>query len=66
MGSTFIEYLTRLRMDKARQYLKTTDLRSQDIAERIGYTDAHYFRYLFKKSTGMSPREYRISGKDGS
>ncbi|MDR1569303.1 MAG: response regulator [Oscillospiraceae bacterium] len=59
MGVTFIEYLTRLRMDKARAYLRSTDLRSQDIAERIGYADVHYFRYLFKKSTGMSPRDYR-------
>lgn len=58
-GSTFIEYLTRLRMDKARELLLTTSLRSGDIAQRVGYRDPHYFSYTFKKNYGMSPRDYR-------
>jgi len=59
MGLTFIEYITRLRLEKACKYLRESDLRSDDIAERIGYSDTRYFRYLFKKGIGMSPREYR-------
>ncbi|MDR2506329.1 MAG: response regulator [Oscillospiraceae bacterium] len=64
MGMTFLEYLTRLRMTKAQSYLLETDLRSIDIAERIGYTDTRYFRYLFKKNTGVSPREFRSAARD--
>ncbi len=61
MGLTFIEYLTQLRMDRAKEYLKTTDFSSGDVAERVGYNDPHYFRYLFKKHVGMNPRDYRAS-----
>ncbi|MDL2205837.1 response regulator [Eubacteriales bacterium OttesenSCG-928-N13] len=61
MGVTFIEYLTRLRMEKAKNYLKTTDTSSGEIAELVGYNDPHYFRYLFKKHVGMNPRDYRAS-----
>ncbi|MDR1263912.1 MAG: response regulator [Oscillospiraceae bacterium] len=66
MGMTFLEYLTGLRMDKAKAFLRETDLRSADIAERIGYTDARYFRYLFKRGMGMPPREYRESVKNST
>lgn len=61
MGVTFIEYLTGLRMEKAKGYLKTTDLRSSEIAGLVGYNDPHYFGYLFKKHMRMNPREYRNS-----
>lgn len=63
MGVTFIEYLTQLRMDQAKNFLKSTELSSGEIAERIGYTDPHYFRYLFKKHAGMNPRDYRASNR---
>ncbi len=63
VGSTFIEYLTALRMKKARDLLKSTDKRSSEVAVAIGYNDPHYFSYLFKKYVGMNPREYRNSCK---
>lgn len=63
MGVTFIEYLTQLRMEQAKHFLKTTEFSSGEIAERIGYTDQHYFRYLFKKHAGMNPRDYRTSSR---
>ncbi|MDR1598323.1 MAG: response regulator [Oscillospiraceae bacterium] len=66
MGTTFLEYLTSLRMDKAKAFLRESDLRSADIAERIGYTDARYFRYLFKRYAGMPPREYREGVRNGA
>ncbi len=61
-GSTFIGHLTRLRMKRARELLRTTELRSSEIAGLVGYGDPHYFSYLFKKHAGMSPREYRNAG----
>ena len=59
LGQTFIEYLTSLRMDKAKEYLRCTGMRSSEIAGEVGYKDAHYFSYLFKKTQGMTPSDYR-------
>ena len=59
MGVTFTEYLTNLRIAKAKELLRATKLRSSEISSEIGYSDRHYFSYLFKKNTGMTPSEYR-------
>ena len=59
MGQTFIEYLTSLRMNKAKELLRCTGMRSSEIAGEIGYKEAHYFSYLFKKTQGMTPSDYR-------
>ena len=64
MGQTFIEYLTNLRMNKAKEYLRCTSMRSSEIAGEIGYKDAHYFSYLFKKIQGMTPSDYRKARED--
>jgi AraC-like DNA-binding protein len=58
-GETFIECLTRARLQKAVELLKTTSIRSSEIAYRVGYNDPHYFSYVFKKNIGLSPSEYR-------
>ncbi|MCR4641951.1 MAG: response regulator [Lachnospiraceae bacterium] len=58
-GQTFTEYLVYLRLSKAKELLRTTDLRSSQIAFDVGYNDAHYFSYIFKKNAGMTPSEYR-------
>lgn len=60
LGETFIEYLTRVRMDKAKLLLRTTQKKLTDIAFEVGYKDAHYFSSLFKKTQGCTPREYRM------
>ncbi|MDO5544300.1 MAG: response regulator [Eubacteriales bacterium] len=62
MGTTFVEYLTAKRMEKARELLRHSDLRSGEIAAAVGYKDSHYFSFLFKKTQGCTPRDYR-SGK---
>lgn len=58
-GGTFIEYLTNLRMEKAREMLRCTNTKTFEIAYRVGYKDPHYFSYLFRKINNCSPREYR-------
>lgn len=64
MGQTFIEHLTTLRMNKAKELLRCTGMRSSEIAGEIGYKDAHYFSYLFKKTQGMTPSDYRKVRED--
>ncbi len=66
MGKTFIEYLIGKRMEKARELLMTTDMRSSEIAYAVGYKDPHYFSYTFKKTQGMTTKEFRSRGKSGS
>lgn len=58
-GQTFKEYLTEIRIQRARELLRTTALKSAEIAEQIGYSDAHYFSYVFRKHAGQSPTEFR-------
>ncbi|MBQ3979367.1 MAG: response regulator [Lachnospiraceae bacterium] len=58
-GQTFTEYLMYLRLTRAKELLRTTAERSSQIAREVGYNDAHYFSYIFKKNTGMTPSEYR-------
>ena len=58
-GKTFKEYLTQVRLKKAKELLRMTSLRSADIAYQVGYNDPHYFSFVFKKHTGLSPIEFR-------
>ena len=60
-GETFIEYLTKVRIEKAKYLLKNTAMKSADIANETGFNDPHYFSFSFKKNTGVSPREFRES-----
>ncbi len=60
-GMTFVEYLTNIRMERARELLRSTDLKSYEVAEQVGFTDAHYFSLTFRKQAGISPTEYRDS-----
>lgn len=58
-GQTFIKYLTDYRMNKAKELLRGTGKRSSEISLEVGYKDPHYFSYLFKKTQGMTPTQYR-------
>ncbi|MGN8771155.1 response regulator transcription factor [Paenibacillus barengoltzii] len=53
------DYLTRLRIDKAKALLANSDMRLTQIAELVGFQDEKYFSRVFKKTTGQTPREYR-------
>ena len=59
MQMTFIEYVTKKRMEKAKKLLVQTQLHSSEIAGEVGYKDPHYFSFVFKKTVGCTPREYR-------
>ena len=56
---TFVNYLTRMRMNKAKYYLKNSDFKVFEIAELVGYEDYIYFAQMFKKAVGISAGEYR-------
>ena len=58
-GKSFLDYLTEVRMNKAKQLLCRGDLSVNDVAEEVGYQDLKYFSKLFKKATGISPSEYK-------
>lgn len=59
--TTFIEYLTTVRIENAKRLMKETDMKGYDIAYECGFGDPHYFSYIFKKNTGLSPREFKNS-----
>ena len=63
-GDTFIDYLTTVRMDKAKDLLTCTSMKTSEIGFEVGYRDPHYFSYIFKKTQGMSPKEYRRIKKE--
>jgi transcriptional regulator GlxA family with amidase domain len=54
-----LAYVHRLRIDAARQYLEASQRSVQDIATAVGYDDVAFFRDLFRRHTGASPRDYR-------
>lgn len=59
VGSSFSKYLTSIRIDKSKQYLKYTDFTLEKIADLIGYNDRGYFSRMFKEACGISASEYR-------
>lgn len=58
-GKPFIAYLTALRIGRAKELLLTSDKRLADIAMEVGYNEPNYFSHVFRKSEGMTPKEYR-------
>ena len=60
-GKSFISYLTDYRMDIAEELILSGETKSYKVAEKVGYLDANYFSYVFKKRFGVSPSKYRAS-----
>lgn len=58
-GETITDYITKIRMGKAKELLQTTDLKVMEISERVGYENPHYFSTVFKKTVGVHPLKYR-------
>lgn len=60
-NTTFVKYLTTLRMEKAKELLKNPNMKIVDIAESVGFSEPYYFSHSFKKYQGVSPKEYRTN-----
>ncbi len=58
-GETFMEYLTNLRLCKAKKLLESTEQSVKELCQAVGYADPNYFSRIFKKNTGLTPTEYR-------
>ena len=58
-GMNFVKYLTDVRMEQSIHLLRTTDLKTYEVAYETGFSNPHYFSVSFKKYTGMSPSEFR-------
>ncbi|WP_053374282.1 helix-turn-helix domain-containing protein [Paenibacillus sp. FJAT-27812] len=58
-GQTYIEFVTRMRMERAKRLLDESPIKVSEVAGRVGYADMKYFSQLFKRSTGYTPSEYR-------
>ena len=63
-GSTFVEYLTEIRMEKAKELLTHSNIKVSDVGYEVGYRDSHYFYYLFKKLQGCTPKDYRAQRRE--
>ena len=55
----FINYLTKIRMDRAKLLLKDVSFNIKEVGKSVGYADSNYFTKVFKRSIGISPSEYR-------
>ncbi len=62
-GRTFKEYVTELRIRRAKELIRTTALRSSEISEQVGYNDPHYFSVVFRKGAGVSTKEFRLQAQ---
>lgn len=63
-GENFIEYVTAVRMEKAKELLLSSSLSMKEICAQVGYSDPNYFSRTFKKNVGVTPTEYK-EGKSG-
>ena len=63
-GINLFDTILNLRIEAAKEYLLNTDMKTYEISEAIGVDDAGYFSKMFKKITGVSPKEFRKQGKD--
>ena len=64
-GETFIEALTKKRMEEAKKLLENTAMKSYEVAREVGFSDPHYFSIAFKKATGRTPTEYAREMRTG-
>lgn len=62
-GISFVQFLTNTRLEKAKEMLKNSELKTYEIAERTGFSEPNYFSFAFKKNTGVSPSQYRSQSK---
>ena len=61
LGTSFLEYLNRYRIEKSMKLLQNTSMKSYEIAYACGFSDEGYYGKTFKKFTGKTPNEYKKS-----
>ena len=59
-GMTFSNYLKKVRIEKAKELILTTDMKIYEVACSVGYPDQKYFSKVFKEYTGVSAKQYAI------
>ncbi len=59
LGEGFLDYITRLKMEKAIELLRTTPMKIYEVAEALGYANVSYFSELFRKRIGVNPCKYK-------
>ena len=62
-GYTYVDYLTYYRIKRATELLRSPAAKIYEVADLVGYTDARYFSQIFRKLTGVTPKEFRDSQK---
>lgn len=65
-GETFRDFLTRLRIARAKMLLRSEAMTNGEICEQVGYSDPHYFGAVFKRVLGVSPQQFRQGGESGT
>ncbi|UUZ85008.1 helix-turn-helix transcriptional regulator [Paenibacillus sp. P26] len=63
-GENFSDYLTEVRIRKAKEPLVHSDLKIYEIADKVGYADQRYFSQVFRKQMGSRPGEYRMKERE--
>ncbi|MBP1744943.1 MAG: Cupin 2 conserved barrel domain protein [Firmicutes bacterium] len=63
-GMSLKDYVNRLRVEKAKQLLRDTDLKISEISRKLGYSQMSYFGSIFRKLEGCTPKEYRAGAKE--
>ncbi len=63
MGISFVQYLTSIRMKRAKELLTQSEGKTYEIAQAVGYTEPNYFSFCFKRHEGVSPSQYRQANR---
>ena len=63
-GMSFVQYLTNVRLEKAKEMLRNSDYKTYEIAEKTGFSEPNYFSFTFKKNVGLSPSQYRSRARE--
>ncbi|CAH1195604.1 HTH-type transcriptional activator RhaS [Paenibacillus auburnensis] len=64
-GDNYLNFLTQIRIDKAKELLENTDLKVYEVCQMVGYSDTQHFARMFEKLTGCKPREFRRNLPNG-
>ena len=65
VNMSYIDYVTKVRVEKAKQYLETSALSVKDVGTKVGYDNANYFTRVFKRMEGITPSQYKSKYHEG-